>query len=138
MKAIAGKTSRRRILQGIGGSFVALGLAACGTIVTTPAPEEEEAMAPKEEQKAPEPAEPTVVDFFIGPFAGRNAETFDTLLANFHEKHPDIQINLIVAGAGNYQENIRIFVAAGAASDVVHMSGPAPNVRRGRQPRQLG
>ena len=124
MNAFPSTVSRRRLLQGMGGALGALGLAACGTIVTTPAPAEKEAMAPKEEQKPPEPAEPTVVDFFIGPFAGRNAETFDTLLANFHEKHPDIQINLIVAGAGNYQENIRIFVAAGAASDVVHMSGP--------------
>ena len=124
MKASVDTTSRRRFLQGIGGTLGVLGLAACGTVVTTPAPEEKEAMAPKEEQKAPEPAELTEVDFFIGPFAGRNAETFDTLLENFHEKHPEIQINLIVAGAGNYQENIRIFVAAGAASDVVHMSGP--------------
>ncbi len=128
MDANTVELNRRRLLQSLGGTLGILGLAACGT-VTTPAPaaEEQEAMAPKEEEKAPEPAEITVVDFFIGPFAGRNQEGFDRLRAGFHEKNPNIEINLIVAGSGNYQENIRIFVAAGAASDVVHMSGPHLN-----------
>ena len=81
MKASVGRTSRRRLLQGMGGALAVLGLAACGTVVTTPAPEEKEAMAPKEEQKAPEPAELTEVDFFIGPFAGRNARRSSTSFA---------------------------------------------------------
>ena len=124
MKANSVGLSRRRLLQGMGGTLGILGLAACGTVQTASAPEEKEAMAPKEEQKAPEPAEPTEVEFLIGPFAGRNADAMDTLLANFHEKTPSIQIKLIVAEAGvNYQTQIRTFVAAGANADVVHMSG---------------
>ena len=116
--------SRRRLLQGMGGTLGILGLAACGTVATAPAPEEQEAMAPKEEQKAPEPVEPAEVEFLIGPFAGRNADAMDTLLANFHEKTPEIQIKLIVAEAGtNYQTQIATFVAAGANADVLHMSG---------------
>ena len=71
--------SRRRLLQGMGGTLGILGLAACGTVATAPAPEEQEAMAPKEEQKAPEPAEPAEVEFLIGPFAGRSADAMDTL-----------------------------------------------------------
>ena len=88
MNASVDTTSRRRFLQGIGGTLGVLGLAACGAVVTTPAPEEKEAMAPKEEQKAPEPAELTEVDFFIGPFAGRSPEVFDKLLADFMRRTP--------------------------------------------------
>ena len=55
MKANPIGLSRRRLLQGMGGTLGILGLAACGTVATAPAPEEKEAMAPKEEQKAPEP-----------------------------------------------------------------------------------
>ena len=83
MKASSAGLSRRRLLQGMGGTLGILGLAACGTVQTAPAPEEKEAMAPKEEQKAPEPAEPTEVEFLIGPFAGRSADAMETLLANF-------------------------------------------------------
>ncbi len=118
--------SRRRLLQGMGGTLGMVGLAACGTVATAPAAEEE-AMAPKEEeakQEAPAPAEPTEVEFLIGPFAGRSVDAMDAWLANFHEKNPSIQIKLIIAEAGtNYQQQIATFVAAGANADVLHMSG---------------
>ena len=126
MKASSVGFSRRRLLQGFGGTLGILGLAACGTVATAPAAEEE-AMAPKEEeakQEAPAPAEPTEVEFLIGPFAGRSVDAMDAWLANFHEKNPSIQIKLIIAEAGtNYQQQIATFVAAGANADVLHMSG---------------
>ena len=125
MKASFVGLSRRRLLQGMGGTLGVLGLAACGSVATTSAPDpEEEAMAPKEEQQAPAPAEPTEVEFLIGPFAGRSADAIEAWLANFHEKNPSIRIKLIVAEAGtNYQQQIATFVAAGANADVLHMSG---------------
>ena len=125
MKMRSDGLSRRRLLQGFGGTLGILGLAACGTVATAPAAEEE-AMAPKEEakQEAPAPAEPTEVEFLIGPFAGRSVDAMDAWLANFHEKNPSIQIKLIIAEAGtNYQQQIATFVAAGANADVLHMSG---------------
>ena len=126
MKMSSDGLSRRRLLQGFGGTLGILGLAACGTVATAPAAEEE-AMAPKEEeakQEAPAPAEPTEVEFLIGPFAGRSVDAMDAWLANFHEKNPSIQIKLIIAEAGtNYQQQIATFVAAGANADVLHMSG---------------
>ena len=125
MKVDSVGLSRRRLLQGFGGTLGILGLAACGTVATAPAADEE-AMAPKEEakQEAPAPAEPTEVEFLIGPFAGRSVDAMDAWLANFHEKNPSIQIKLIIAEAGtNYQQQIATFVAAGANADVLHMSG---------------
>lgn len=126
MKASLEGLSRRRLLQGMGGTLGILGLAACGTVQTSPAMEEKEAEAPKEEKpaEAPKPAEPTSVQFLIGPFAGRNKDAMDGLLAGFHEKTPAVNIELIIAESGtNFQQQIATFVAAGANADVVHMSG---------------